>query len=77
MQYRVTEPGEVLLAGGVVLNVVDLTDVYMTFLLPTEQAGRVALGAEVRLNGRGILALGCMSPAWRLSRPSPGRARWT
>lgn len=47
MQYRVTEPGAVLRAGGVVLDVVDLTDVYMTFLLPTEQAGRVALGAEV------------------------------
>jgi HlyD family secretion protein len=49
VQYRVAEPGEVLQAGGVVLNMVDLTDVYMTFFLPTEQAGRVALGAEVRL----------------------------
>jgi HlyD family secretion protein len=49
VQYRVAEPGEVLEAGGVVLNMVDLTDVYMTFFLPTEQAGRVALGAEVRL----------------------------
>jgi HlyD family secretion protein len=49
VQYRVAEPGEVLDAGGVVLNMVDLTDVYMTFFLPTEQAGRVALGAEVRL----------------------------
>lgn len=28
---------------------VDLTDVYMTFFLPTEQAGRIALGAEARL----------------------------
>src|SRR3546814_7602187 len=28
---------------------VDLTDVYMTFFLPTGQAGRVALGAEARL----------------------------
>lgn len=28
---------------------VDLTDVCMTFFLPTEQAGRVALGAEARL----------------------------
>jgi HlyD family secretion protein len=33
----------------VVLNMVDLTDVYMTFFLPTKQAGRVALGAEARL----------------------------
>jgi HlyD family secretion protein len=49
VQYRVAEPGEVLDAGGVVLNMVDLTDVYMTFFLPTEQAGRVAVGAEVRL----------------------------
>lgn len=49
VQYRVTEPGEVLGAGGKVLNMVDLGDVFMTFFLPTEQAGRVALGAEVRL----------------------------
>lgn len=49
VQYRVAQPGEVLSAGGRVLNLVDLTDVYMTFFLPTEQAGRVALGSEVRL----------------------------
>jgi HlyD family secretion protein len=49
VQYRVAEPGEVLPAGGVVLNLVDLGDVYMTFFLPTAQAGRVALGDEVRL----------------------------
>ena len=49
VQYRVAQPGEVLSAGGRVLNLVDLGDVYMTFFLPTEQAGRVALGAEVRL----------------------------
>jgi HlyD family secretion protein len=49
VQYRVAEPGEVLAAGGVVLNLVDLGDVYMTFFLPTAEAGRVPLGAEVRL----------------------------
>lgn len=49
VQYRVAQPGEVLSPGGVVLNMVDLTDVYMTFFLPTEQAGRVALGAEAHL----------------------------
>lgn len=49
VQYRVAQPGEVLSAGGRVLNLVDLSDVYMTFFLPTAQAGRVALGAEVRL----------------------------
>lgn len=36
-------------AGGRVLNMVDLADVYMTFFLPTEQAGLLALGSEARL----------------------------
>src|SRR5690606_15540834 len=49
VQFRVVQPGEVLGAGGKVLNVVDLGDVYMTFFLPTESAGRIAIGAEVRL----------------------------
>ena len=49
VQYRVAELGEVLPAGGRVLNLVDLADVYMTFFLPTAQAGRVAIGSEVRL----------------------------
>ncbi|MGQ7241939.1 HlyD family secretion protein [Salinicola sp. V024] len=49
VQYRVAQPGEVLGAGGKVLNLVDLSDVYMTFFLPERQAGRVALGADVRL----------------------------
>lgn len=49
VQYRVAEPGEVLSAGGRVLNLVNLSDVYMTFFLPTEQAGLVGLGAEVRV----------------------------
>jgi len=49
VQFRVAQPGEVLPAGGRVLNFVDLGDVYMTFFLPTAQAGRVAIGTEVRL----------------------------
>lgn len=49
VQYRIAQPGEVLPAGGKVLNIVDLSDVYMTFFLPTEWAGRVNLGADVRL----------------------------
>lgn len=49
VQYRVAQPGEVLGAGGKVLNLVDLSDVYMTFFLPTEAAGQVAIGTEVRL----------------------------
>lgn len=49
VQFRVAQPGEVLAAGGRVLNLVDLGDVYMTFFLPTAQAGRVAIGADVRI----------------------------
>ncbi|WP_134392992.1 HlyD family secretion protein [Pseudomonas aeruginosa] len=49
VQYRVAQPGEVLPAGGKLLNMVDLADVYMTFFLPSMQAGRVGLGQEVRL----------------------------
>jgi len=49
VQYRVAQPGEVVGAGGRVLSMVDLSDVYMTFFLPTAMAGRVAMGTEVRL----------------------------
>lgn len=49
VQYLVAREGEVVPAGGRVLSLVDLGDVYMTFFLPTSQAGRIALGTEVRL----------------------------
>jgi HlyD family secretion protein len=49
VQYRVAQPGEVLSPGGRVLNLVDLGDVYMTFFLPTAQAGRLGIGADARI----------------------------
>ncbi|MBW6398593.1 HlyD family efflux transporter periplasmic adaptor subunit [Roseomonas sp. HJA6] len=49
VQFRIAQPGEVVAAGGRVLNLVDLTDVYMTFFLPTVDAGRVALGSDARI----------------------------
>lgn len=49
IQYRVAQPGEVVAGGGRVLNLVDLSDVYMTFFLPETVAGRIGLGSEVRL----------------------------
>jgi len=49
VQYRVAQAGEVIGGGGKVLNLVDLSDVYMTFFLPETVAGRVALGSEVRI----------------------------
>lgn len=49
IQYLVAQPGEVVGAGGRVLNMIDLKDVYMTFFLPTEAVGRIGLGSEARL----------------------------
>ena len=49
VQYRVAEPGEVLAGGATVVNLIDLTDVFMTFFVPETAAGRIALGTEVRL----------------------------
>lgn len=49
VQYRVANVGEVVAAGGKVLNLVDLSDVYMTFFLPSAVAGRVAIGSEARI----------------------------
>ncbi|MCI5779151.1 MAG: HlyD family efflux transporter periplasmic adaptor subunit [Lentisphaeria bacterium] len=49
IQFRTAEPGEVLGAGGKVLSLVDLTDVYMTFFLPEATAGKVKIGAEARI----------------------------
>ena len=49
MQYLVAQSGEVVGSGGRVLNMADLSDVFMTFFLPAAAVGRVALGSEVRL----------------------------
>jgi len=49
VQYRIAQPGEVLAAGGKVLNLVDLGDVYMTFFVVEASAGKLALGSEVHI----------------------------
>lgn len=49
VQYRLAEPGEILAAGGKVVSLLDLTDVYMDIYLPTDDAGRLRFGAEARL----------------------------
>lgn len=48
-QYRLAQPGEVLGAGGRVMAMLDLSDVYMTLFLPEDSAGQLAIGAEARL----------------------------
>jgi HlyD family secretion protein len=47
--YRLAEPGEILPAGGKILTIVDLDDVYMTLFLPAADAGRVRIGADARI----------------------------
>ena len=49
VQFRIAQPGEVLPQGGKVLNLVDLSDVYMTFFVPEAAAGKIALGSEARI----------------------------
>ncbi len=49
IQLRVAQPGEVLGAGGRVLNMLDLADVTMTFFMPEAVAGRLAIGSEVHI----------------------------
>lgn len=49
IQYRVAQQGEVLAAGGKLLNMIDLSDVYMTFFLPETVAGRVAIDSEAHI----------------------------
>lgn len=47
--YRLAEPGEVISAGGRVLAMIDLSDVYMYVYLNTEEAGKVVIGDEARI----------------------------
>lgn len=49
VQFLVAQPGEMISAGGRVMNLIDLSDVYMTFFLPETVAGRIAIGSEVRI----------------------------
>ena len=49
VQHRLAQPGEVLGEGGKVLELIDLTDVYMTVFLPETVAGSLAVGGEARL----------------------------
>lgn len=47
--YRLAEPGEVVAAGGKVLTLLHMTDVYLSIYLPTEEAGKIAIGSPARI----------------------------
>jgi HlyD family secretion protein len=49
VQYQLARNGEVIAAGGKVLTILDLQDVYMTIFLPAAAAGRLEIGGEARI----------------------------
>jgi len=49
IEYRVSNVGEVLPAGGKVFTMLDLSYVYMDIYLPTLDAGRAKIGDEARI----------------------------
>jgi HlyD family secretion protein len=49
VQYQLARNGEMVAAGGKVLTVLDLQDVYMTIFVPEATAGKVAIGDEARI----------------------------
>ncbi len=49
VQYQLARNGEVVAAGGKVLTILDLQDVYMTIFLPAATAGRLEIGSEARI----------------------------
>jgi HlyD family secretion protein len=49
IEYRISNVGEVLPAGGKVFTMLDLSYVYMDIYLPTADAGRAAIGDEARI----------------------------
>ena len=49
IQYRIAQLGEMVGSGAGILNLVDLTDVYMTLFIPEKLIGKIAQGAECRI----------------------------
>ncbi|WP_082525850.1 HlyD family secretion protein [Brevundimonas sp. Root1279] len=49
VETRLAEPGEVVAAGGRVLSLIDLADVYMFVFLPEAISGKVRVGSEARI----------------------------
>jgi len=49
VQYLLARNGEVIAAGGKIMTILDLHDVYMTIFLPAAVAGRLEMGSEARI----------------------------
>lgn len=49
IEYALAKPGEVLAAGGRLVTLLDVSDVYMTIFVPASVAGKLSLNGEARL----------------------------
>ena len=49
VQYQLARNGEVVAAGGKVLTILDLQDVYMVIFIPAATAGKLEIGGEARI----------------------------
>ncbi|MEQ1694713.1 MAG: HlyD family efflux transporter periplasmic adaptor subunit [Hyphomicrobiaceae bacterium] len=49
VEYRLVQPGEIVGAGGRLVTLLDVSDVFMTVFLPTSEVGRVSLGSPARI----------------------------
>jgi len=49
VEYRLAQPGEIVAAGGRIVTLLDVSDVFMTVFLPTLEVGRVSLGSDARI----------------------------
>jgi HlyD family secretion protein len=49
IEYRISNVGEVLAAGGKVFTMLDTSYVYMDVFLPTMDASRIKIGADARI----------------------------
>ncbi len=49
IEFRISNIGEVLGAGGKIFTMLDLSYIYMDIYLPTGEAGRIPLGADARI----------------------------
>lgn len=47
--YRLANPGEVVSAGGKVLTIVNMSEIYMEIYLPSEQVMRIPVGSQARI----------------------------
>jgi HlyD family secretion protein len=49
VQYQLARTGEFVAAGGKILTILDLHDVYMTIFVPAAIAGKLEIGTEARI----------------------------